>query len=715
MTEQATGSTGGSATPLQYRQIGDIAVLIIDNPPVNALSLAVRTAIAEAIRKTDADPSVKAVVLIGSGKTFIAGADIREFNLQTQGPPAASAGRAAYDAVDASKKLCVAALHGTALGGGLEIALCCHYRVALPAVKVGLPEVLLGLIPGAGGTQRLPRLVGAELALDLITQGTHVEGSRAAALGIVDELIPGAGFDELLDGAVRFTRQALEGRRPLRRVRDTHGKIKHVNPEVFAGFRDKNAKKWSGLLAPWKIVDCIEAACNESWDVAYAFELACFLECKESPQRGALSHIFFAEREAAKIPGLAADTRAPPINSVAIVGAGTMGGGIAMAFANSGIPVRQLEMSEEALQRGSAIVSRNYETSVSRGSMSRAKADENLRRIRGTLSYEEIGSADLVIEAVFEDLGVKQDVFRKLDEVMKPGAILATNTSTIDIDKIASATTRPESVVGLHFFSPANVMKLLEVVRGAQSSPQTLTTSMGLAKRIGKVAVLAGNCDGFIGNRILATYAREAEFLLEEGATPWQVDAALKQFGLPMGMFLMRDMAGLDIGWRVRQRREATRPKHLRHSRVADLICEMGRFGQKTGAGYYKYDGREATPDPQIEQLIIDAAAKAGIERKPIADAQIVQRVLIAMVYEAAKILEEGFASRASDIDVTYVYGYGFPRHRGGPMYWAEQQGLAKIRDKALAYHEIHGDHWKPVALLAKAAAAGSWKAALGR
>ena len=725
MKEPSNPQAINSTSVLEFRQIGDIAVLVIDNPPVNALSLAVRSAILEAIAKTDADPTVNAVVMIGSGKTFIAGADIREFSLKDPiatgaGAPVSgrSAGRAAYDAVDASKKLCIAALHGTALGGGLEIALCCHYRVALSSVKVGLPEVLLGLIPGAGGTQRLPRLVGADIALDLITNGTHVAGPRAAALGIIDELIPGTHFDDLLEGAVKFARQALHSRRPLRRVRDTHGKIKHVDPEVFSKFRDKSAKKWTGLLSPWKIVDCIEAACNESWDVAYAFELACFVECKESPQRGALSHIFFAEREAAKIPGLPTDTRSSPVSSVAIIGAGTMGGGIAMAFANSGIPVRQLEMSAEALDRGRALVSKNYDTSVARGSMTKAMADERQRRITGTLAYDDIADSDLVIEAVFEDLSIKQEVFRKLDAIMKPDAILASNTSSIDIDKIASATARPGSVVGLHFFSPANVMKLLEVVRGAQSSPQTLATSMGLAKRIGKIAVLAGNCDGFIGNRILANYAREAEFLLEEGATPWQVDSALKQFGLPMGIFLMRDMAGLDIGWRVRQRREATRLKHLRHSRLPDLICEMGRFGQKTGAGYYKYEGkyegREASPDPVVEQLIIDAATAAGIERKPISDAQIVQRILVAMVHEAAKILEEGFASRASDIDVTYVYGYGFPRHRGGPMYWAEQQGLATIRDQALEYHKIHGDHWKPVALLDKAAAMGSWKAALG-
>ena len=699
-----------AADVIHYDQRGDVAVLTINNPPVNALSIGVRVGVIEAIRRTDSDPTVKAVILIGAGKTFIAGADIREFGMKLKGP----AGREAYDAVDASKKLCIAALHGTALGGGLEIALCCHYRVALSSVKVGLPEVTLGLIPGAGGTQRLPRIVGAEAALDLITAGTHVEAQTAAKLGIVDELIGGVGYDDLLAGALKFARTVIDAELPLTRIRDSMGKLDHVDSDIFTKFRDKNARKWAGLLAPWKIVDCIEAACNESWDVAYAFERACFEECRESPQRAALSHVFFAEREAAKIPGLPADLTARPIGSVAIVGAGTMGGGIAMAFANAGIPVRQLEMSAEALQRGVTIVRKNYDTSVSRGSMTQARADDSMSRISGTLAYEDLALADLVIEAVFEDLGVKQEVFRKLDAVMKPGAILATNTSTIDIDKIAAATSRPSDVIGLHFFSPANVMKLLEVVRGANTSPQIIAGSMALAKRIGKIAVLAGNCDGFIGNRILATYAREAEFLLEEGATPWSVDAALKKFGLPMGMFLMRDMAGLDIGWRARQRREATRPKHLRYSDIGDRICEMGRFGQKTGAGYYKYEGREATPDPKIEQLIISTSARLGIERKPVSDAEIVDRILIAMVYEGAKILEEGIAIRASDIDVIYVYGYGFPRHQGGPMFWAEQQGLSQIRDKALEYYKVHGELWKPVALLDKAAAAGSWIAALG-
>lgn len=696
-------------TPLHYRREGEIAVLVIDNPPVNAMGTAVRHAIVAAMARATGDPTVRAIVLIGAGRTFIAGADIREFSAQ----PGGYDSRAPYDAVDASEKLTIAALHGTALGGGLEIALCCHHRVALASARVGLPEVLLGVLPGAGGTQRLPRLVGAATALELITQGTHVPAPRALELGIVDELVPGQDFDALLAGALAFARRRLASHEPLRRIRQSLGKLVDTDLSIFKAFRERHAKKWTGLLAPGRIVDCIEAAATRPWEEAYALERKYFGECRASPQRAALSHLFFAEREAARIPGVGADVRPLTIDRVAIVGAGTMGGGIAMAFANSGIPVSQLEMSAEALERGRSTMRRNYDTSVSRGSMTREAADSNLARITGTLDYQDLRECDLVIEAVFEDLAVKREVFARLDAVMKPDAILASNTSTIDIDQIAAATARPESVVGLHFFSPANVMKLLEVVRGAKSSPQTLASSMALAKRIGKVAVLAGNCDGFIGNRILANYAREAEFLLEEGATPWQVDGALKAFGLPMGMFLMRDMAGLDIGWRVRQRREATRDKSLRYARFPDRICELGRFGQKTGAGYYRYEGREATPDPEIEKLIAEHAAAAGIERKPVSDDQIVRRILTAMVYEGAKILQEGFASRASDIDVTYVYGYGFPRYTGGPMFWAEQQGLSNVHEWALEYYRIHGGHWKPVALLEKAASAGSWKAAL--
>jgi 3-hydroxyacyl-CoA dehydrogenase len=699
---------------VEYRKDGEIAVLTVNNPPVNALSMAVRIALLDLVRQTDADPAVKAVVLIGADKTFVAGADIREFGKKMEGPT----GRSSMEAIEASKKPFIAALHGTALGGGLELALAAHYRVALPGAKVGLPEVNIGVIPGAGGTQRLPRLVGVEAALDLITAGKHIDAKTAQRLGVVDALVDGQMHEELLKGALAFARRIVAENRPLRRVRDLDDKISGVDPAIFAAYREKNAKKWKGLLAPWKIVDCIEAACTRPWDEAYALEDRAFFECRESPQRAALSHIFFAEREAAKIPGLPADVKAQPVRRVAVVGAGTMGGGIAMAFANSGIDVVQLEMSAEALERGRGIVRRNYETSVSRGSMAQAKADAAMARIGGTLAYEELKDCDLVIEAVFEDMKIKQEVFAKLDAVMKPGAILATNTSTLDIDRIGAATQRPEAVVGTHFFSPANVMKLLEVVRGAKSAPQTLATAMGLAKQIGKVAVLAGNCDGFIGNRILAAYGRQADFLLEEGATPWQIDGALKAFGLPMGMFLMRDMAGLDVGWRIRQYREQFRDKSLRYSPVADRICELGRFGQKTGAGYYKYPaekgGREATPDPEIEQLIVQVSKDLGIARKPISDAEIVDRILLAMVNEGAKIVGEGYAARASDIDVTYIYGYGFPRYEGGPMFWAERRGLARVYDKVLTYHREHGPYWEPAPLLEKAAKLGSWKAAEG-
>jgi 3-hydroxyacyl-CoA dehydrogenase len=695
---------------VDYRREGDIAVLIVNNPPVNALSMAIRSGLLELVKRTDEDPQVKAVVLIGADKTFVAGADIREFGKPLDGPT----GRASMEAVEASKKPFVAALHGTALGGGLELALVAHYRVALPSAKLGLPEVNIGVIPGAGGTQRLPRLVGVEAALDLITNGKQIDASTALQLGVVDALVEGTTFEDLLSGAVAFARRIIAEDRPLKRVRDSNDKIGNVDPAVFKKYRESNAKKWKGLLAPWLIVDCIEAACTQPWEQAYALEDRCFHEAKQSPQRAALSHIFFAEREAAKIPGLPAGITPQPVKSVAIVGAGTMGGGIAMAFANSGIPVVQLETTQENLDRGRGIIRKNYDTSVARGSMAQAKADEAFGRIGGTLKYEDLRDCDIVIEAVFESLDVKKEVFGKLDAVMKPDAILATNTSTLDIDLIAAATKRPEAVVGTHFFSPANVMKLLECVRGAKSAPQTLATAMGLAKQVGKIAVLAGNCDGFIGNRILAAYGRQADFLLEEGATPWQIDKALQAFGLPMGLFLMRDMAGLDVGWRIRQYREKFRDPSQRYSPIADRICELGRFGQKTGAGYYKYSGRDATPDPEIEQLIMQASKELGIARKPISDDEIVDRIIISMVNEGAWIVGEGYAARASDIDVTYLYGYGFPRWQGGPMFWAERQGLARIHDKVCRYNEEQRQFWKPAPLLEKAAKLGSWKAAEG-
>lgn len=692
---------------VHYTVDGEIAVLTIDNPPVNALNMAIRGGLLESVQRAVADASIKAVVVIAAGKTFVAGADIKEFGKPMTGPSLLDT----LATLEASTKPVIAALHGTALGGGLELALGCHWRVAVPSVKVGLPEVNLGIIPGAGGTQRLPRLVGPAKALDMITTGKPVDGRKALELGIVDELVNGDQAGDLLQGALAFARKVVAEQRPLRIAGQLQDKVTGVDPAIFADIRKKMEKKWRGLVAPWKIVESIENACKLPFAEGAKLERAAYNECQASPQRKAQTHIFMAEREAAKIPGLPSDIKPLPIRSAAIIGAGTMGGGIAMCFANAGIPVKQVEMSPEALARGRAIIEKNYTTSVSRGSLTQEKMDRSLALIQGTLDYADIADCDIVIEAAFEDLTIKQDIFRKLDAVMKPGAILATNTSTLDIDKIASVTARPESVIGTHFFSPANVMKLLENVRGAKTSAQTIATAMAMAKTIGKVAVLAGNCDGFIGNRILHVYGRECDFLLEEGATPWQVDRALQGFGFPMGLYLMRDMAGLDVGWRIRQYREQFRDKSLRYSPIADRLCELGRFGQKTSAGYYRYEGRDATPDPLTEQLIEATSKELGIKRAPVSDEEIVTRVLCALVNEGAKILDEGIAMRASDIDVTYVSGYGFPAYRGGPMFWAEQEGLAKVLEHVRRFHAAHGKLWTPAPLLERlAASGGDWQ-----
>jgi 3-hydroxyacyl-CoA dehydrogenase len=673
-----------------------VAVLTIDNPPVNAMSMAVRRELLAAVQAAAADAAVQAIVLIGGGDKFIPGADIREFGKPLTGP----SGRDVIAAIEASPKPVVAALGGHALGGGLEIALGCHFRVALPDCKLGLPEVNIGLLPGAGGTQRLPRLVGPARALELITSGKPMTAAEAQQSGVVDELAAGP----LLDAALAFARRALAEGRPLTRVSERNERLAEADPTLFADFRAKHEKKWRGQIAPQRIVDCIEAACRQPFAQAYAFELAAFDECKASPQRAALIHAFNAEREAARIPGLSADLQPRPVRRAAVVGAGTMGGGIAMCFANAGIPVWLLDATPEALQRGRSIIEKNYATSVARGSLSQQKVDEALSRITGTLDYAAIADADIVIEAAFEDMAVKQEIFHRLDAVMKPDAVLATNTSTLDIDKIAAATKRPGQVVGAHFFSPANVMKLLEVVRAKETAPQTIVTTMALAKAIGKVAVLAGNADGFIGNRILAVYGRECDFLLEEGATPWQVDRALQGFGFPMGLYLMRDMAGLDVGWRIRKYREQFRDKSLRYSPIADRLCELGRFGQKTGAGYYKYDGRTGSPDPEVQALIENVSHELKIGRRAVSDDEIVTRVLTAMANEGLKIVGEGIALRESDIDVTYIHGYGFPRHQGGPMYWAAQRGWREIRDTVARMHASQGPLWAPASRLAELA-----------
>ncbi|HEX6704652.1 MAG TPA: 3-hydroxyacyl-CoA dehydrogenase NAD-binding domain-containing protein [Albitalea sp.] len=673
-----------------------IAVLTIANPPVNAMSMAVRRDLLAAVQSACADPAVKAIVLIGAGDRFIPGADIREFGKPLTGP----SGRDVIAALEASPKPVVAALGVHALGGGLEIALGCHFRIATPDCKIGLPEVQLGLLPGAGGTQRLPRLVGAARALELITTGKPMTAQEALTAGVVDEVVGGA----LLDAALSFARRVLAEGRPLTRVSERDERIRNIDPTLFSDFRAQHAKRWRGQLAPQRIVACIEAACTRPWAEAYALELAAFDECKASAQRAALIHVFNAEREAARIPGLSADLQPQAIRSAAVVGAGTMGGGIAMCFANAGIPVWLLDATPEALARGRSLIEKNYATSVARGSLARPKADQALALITGTLEYSALSDADIVVEAAFEDMAVKQEVFRQLDAVMKPGAVLATNTSTLDIDKIAAVTTRAGQVIGAHFFSPANVMKLLEVVRAKLTNPQTVVTTMALARTIGKTAVLSGNADGFIGNRILAVYGRECDFLLEEGATPWQVDRALQGFGFPMGLYLMRDMAGLDVGWRIRKYREQFRDKRLRYSPIADRLCELGRFGQKTGAGYYRYEGRVGSPDPAVEALIEQVSRELKIERRAIGDDEIVERVLTAMANEGLKIVGEGIALRESDIDVAYVHGYGFPRHQGGPMYWAARHGWAQVFDTVSRLHASQGPLWAPAPQLAEMA-----------
>jgi 3-hydroxyacyl-CoA dehydrogenase len=699
--DMQTNPMNPSPATVRAANDGGIAVLTIDNPPVNAMGMAVRRDLLAAVQAAAADAGVRAIVLIGAHDRFIPGADIREFGKPISGP----SGRDVIAAIEACTKPVTAALGVHALGGGLEIALGCHFRIASADCKLGLPEVNIGLLPGAGGTQRLPRLVGPARALEMVTSGKPITADEALAAGVVDELASGP----LLEAALAFTRRVLAEGRPLARVSDRNDRLAEADAALFVDFRARHAKKWRGQIAPQRIVDCIEAACTKPFAEAYAFELAAFDECKASAQRAALIHVFNAEREAARIPGLSADLQPQPIRSAAVVGAGTMGGGIAMCFANAGIPVWLLDATPEALARGRALIEKNYATSVARGSLTPERMERALALITGTLEYATVADADIAVEAAFEDMAVKQEVFRKLDAVMKPGAVLATNTSTLDIDKIAAVTTRPGQVIGAHFFSPANVMKLLEVVRAAQTAPQTIVTTMTLAKTIGKTAVLAGNADGFIGNRILAVYGRECDFLLEEGATPWQVDRALQGFGFPMGLYLMRDMAGLDVGWRIRQYREQFRDKSLRYSPIADRLCELGRFGQKTGAGYYRYEGqgkREGSPDPAVESLIEQVSRDLGIVRRAVADDEIVTRVLTAMANEGLKIVGEGIALRESDIDVTYIHGYGFPRHQGGPMYWAAQRGWAAIRETVNAMHASQGKLWAPAPRLAELASA---------
>jgi 3-hydroxyacyl-CoA dehydrogenase len=671
-----------------------IGVLSLDSPPVNALSAAVRTGLLAGMQQAAADDAVRAVVLICRGRTFIAGADITEFGGKAKGPGLGEV----QDAIENSDKPVIAGIHGTALGGGLEVALCCHYRVALESARCGLPEVNLGLLPGAGGTQRLPRLVGVERALEMMTSGRHVPAPECLELGLVDALV---SEGELESGAVAFAERVVAEGRPLRKVREINGKLEAARgrPEIFEKFRASIARRTRGFLAPEYNVRCVEAAVEQDFAGGMAVEQQHFRELLSGPQSLAQRHVFFAERQIWKIPDVPRETPLIDIQKVGIVGAGTMGGGIAMNFANIGIPVSLVETRQEALDRGLAVIRANYERTASRGRLTAEDVETRTGLISGSLEMEDLAEVDLVIEAVFESMPLKKEIFARLDSIAKPGAILASNTSALDVNDIAAATTRPESVIGLHFFSPANVMKLVEVVRGDATSDAVIATSMAVSKRIGKNAALVGVCPGFVGNRILSARQIQANRLILEGAMPWDVDRVLFDFGLPMGPFAMSDLAGLDIGWN----KEASKGETVR-----DVLCEMDRRGQKTGAGFYDYDERRnATPSPVVEKVIQDFAGRDGREARNFSDDEILARCVYPMINEGVKILAEGKAIRASDIDVIWISGYGWPAYRGGPMFYAEQVGLAVVLGRLQDLAKEYGDAFAPAPLLEEMVAEG--------
>jgi len=670
---------------------GNIAVLTIDSPPVNALSQVVRQGILDGVNAAVTDPAVQAIVLVCAGKTFIAGADITEFGKPPQAPSLPDV----QAAIENAPKAVIAAIHGTALGGGLEVALTCHYRVAVASAKCGLPEVNLGLLPGAGGTQRLPRVVGVEKALEMVTSGQHVPAKQCAAMGLVDELVD--EFD-LVGNAVEFAKKVVAEKRPLKKVRESNEKVEAARgkPEIFANFRKANARKFRGFLAPEYNIRCIEAAVNLPFDEGLKQERQLFMELMNGPQSAAQRYVFFAEREVWKIPDVGGHTPIIAVNTVGIIGAGTMGGGIAMNFLNVGIPVTIVETKQEALDRGVGVIRKNYENSAKKGRFSMEEVEKRMSLLKPTLQLDDLAQCDLIIEAIFENMEIKKDVFGKLDKIAKQGAILATNTSALNIDEIATAVQRPEAVIGLHFFSPANVMRLLEVVRAEKTSKAVIATSMQLAKRIGKIAALVGVCPGFVGNRILAARSRAAQALLMEGVMPWDIDRVLYEFGMPMGPFAMSDLAGLDIGWS----KETTKSSTIR-----EVLCEMDRRGQKTSAGYYDYDeNRNAKPSPVTEKVIRDFIAKQGGNTRQVSDEEILERCTYPMINEGAKILEEGKAIRASDIDIVWINGYGWPVYRGGPMYYGDSIGLDKVLAKLKQYE---GPEFKPAALLERLAKEG--------
>jgi 3-hydroxyacyl-CoA dehydrogenase len=692
----------------EYAVQGTVAVITLNNPPVNGLGLATRLALTDALARAHADAAVKAIVITGAGKAFSGGADIKEFGSPKaiQEPNLLSV----ILALEAATKPVIAAVHSVCMGGGLELALGCHYRIAAPGCNVALPEVKLGLVPGAGGTQRLPRALGVEPALNMIVSGEPVKSELLA-------MVPGqqlfqkiaASNESLLTEALAFAAEMADVR-PLPLVRNLP--CKHPLGDAYFQFaRNMVGGMAKNYPAPLKCVDAVEAATKRKFNDGMAFERETFINLMLTPESRALRHIFTAERAASKIPDVPADIAQRTINSVAIIGAGTMGGGIAMNFLNAGVPVKMLEMKQEALDRGVATIRKNYEAQVKKGKLKQDKYEQRMSLLSTTLTYDDLKDADMVIEAVFEEIGVKEAVFKALDAVMKPGAILASNTSTLDVDKIASFTQRPQDVVGLHFFSPANVMKLLEVVRGAKTAKDVMATVMTLAKKIKKTAVVSGVCDGFIGNRMIEQYGRQGGFLLDEGCTPAQVDKAVEKFGFAMGPFRMGDLAGNDIGWAIRKRRYTEKPD-MKYSKTADLLCEKGRFGQKTGAGWYDYvpGKRDAIPNAEVVQMIEAHRASLGITPRKISDEEIVQRLIFSLVNEAAHILEDGIASRASDIDMVYLMGYGFPIYRGGPMNYADEVGLFNVVQAMNRFAQNPLDDakfWQPAPLLARLAAEG--------
>jgi 3-hydroxyacyl-CoA dehydrogenase len=666
---------------------GDIAVLTINSPPVNALSADVRSGLRDGAQQAAADPAVKAIVLICAGRTFIAGADIAEFGK----PPKGASVPEIQNALENNSKPIIAAVHGTALGGGFEVALTCHYRVAVPSAKFGLPEIKLGLIPGAGGTQRLPRLSGVENALNIILSGTPFDARQALEWGVIDTVVDEG---KLRDGAMAFARKVIDTQMPLSKIRDRNDKIEAARgkPEIFEKIRKDNARKFRGFEAWKSAMRAVQAAVDLPFDDGMKLERQLFLDLVPSEQSRAQRHVFFAERKVWKVADVPDDTPVLPMNKVGIIGAGTMGGGIAMNFLNVGIPVTIVETAQAALDRGLTTIRRNYENTAKKGRLTQADVETRMGLLRPDLNLDALSDCDLIIEAVFENMEIKKEVFGKLDKVAKPGSILASNTSYLNIDEIAAVTSRPDHVLGMHFFSPANVMRLLEVVRGAKTAKPVIATVMQLARKIGKIAALVGVCHGFVGNRMLAQRQREAQKLILEGAMPWDVDRVIYDFGLPMGPFAMSDLAGLDIGWSKETSKSST---------IREILCEMDRRGQKTGGGFYDYDeARNAKPSPVVEKIILDFATRKGINRRSISDDEILERCIYPMINEGAKILDEGMAQRASDIDIVWINGYGWPVYRGGPMFYADLIGPDKVLGKLKEFEATMGDDFKPAALL---------------